>query len=115
MKVSGVSAVVTSSDYTTSVKTLTALLGGPLTEFPVPANDLTVTVFAGMSLLSGTPDALEPVRDLRATVFVDSLIDAETLLGQLRWTTCGSLGAGSILARNPDGNLLEFVEREATP
>jgi hypothetical protein len=32
------------------------------------------TVFAGFSVLSGTPEALAPVRDLRAIVFVDSLI-----------------------------------------
>jgi hypothetical protein len=114
MRVSGVAAVVTSTDYERSVKNLTALLGGPLTVFPVPVADLMVTVFSGMSLLSGPTDVLAPVRDLRATVFVDSLIEAETTISQLGWTKAGSLGSASLLARDPQGNLLEFIEREAT-
>jgi hypothetical protein len=112
MKVWSVAAVVTSTDYETSVKSLTALLGAPLTVFPVPVADLRVTVFAGMSLLSGSTDALQPVRDLRATVFVDSLIEAETTVSGLGWTKAGSLGSASLLARDPEGNLLEFIERE---
>jgi hypothetical protein len=112
MKVSRVAAVVTSSDYETSVKNLTALLGGPLTVFPVPVADLMVTMFSGMSLVSGSRAALEPVRDLRATMFVDSLIEAETLTNGLGWTRAGSLGAASLLLRAPDGNLLEIIESE---
>jgi hypothetical protein len=112
MKVSGVAAVLTSSHHETSVRNLTALLGAPLTVFPVPVADLRVTVFSDMSLLSGPDEALEPVRDLRATVFVDSLIEAETTVSGLGWTKAGSLGSSSLLARDPEGNLVEFIERE---
>jgi hypothetical protein len=110
MNVSGITAVVTSSDYEASVRNLTVFLGGPLTVFPVPVADLRVTVFSGMSLLSGTSEVLEPVRDLRATVCVDSLIEAETLVSRLGWTRAGSLGASSLLARDLQGNLLEFIQ-----
>ena len=59
----------------------------------------------------GEPSALAELADLRATVFVDSLSDAETELHREGWTTAGELGGGaSLLARDPDGNLLEFVE-----
>jgi hypothetical protein len=115
MNVSGVAVVITSTDHDTSVKNLTALLGAPQTVFPVPVADLIVTVFPGVSLLSGPREALGPVRDLRATVFVDSLIEAETMLGQLGWTKAGSLGSASLLARDTQRNLLEFIEREPMP
>jgi hypothetical protein len=115
VKVSGVAAVVTSTDYETSVKNLTALLGAPLTVFPVPVSDLRVTVFSGMSLLSGSSEALKPVRDLRATVFVNSLIEIETAVSGLGWTKVGSLGSASLLARDSEGNLLEFIERQTAP
>jgi hypothetical protein len=86
----------------------------PIDEFHIPGRDLVVTVFAGFSVLSGSDEALAPVRDLRATVFVDSLKEVEELLVETGWTREGTLGStGSMLARDPDGNLLEFVEEPA--
>jgi hypothetical protein len=73
-----------------------------------------VTIFAGFSVLSGSAEALAPIRDLRATVFVDSLKEMEELLVETGWTREGALGSkGSMLARDPDGNLVEFVEEPA--
>ncbi len=70
-----------------------------------------MVVFPGISVLSGEPSALTPLADLRATVFVGSLREAESELRQSGWATEGPLGAGaSLLARDPDGNLIEFVE-----
>jgi catechol 2,3-dioxygenase-like lactoylglutathione lyase family enzyme len=70
-----------------------------------------VVVFPGLSVLSGEPSALAPLADLRATVFVGSLREAEADLRQAGWVIEGPLGAGaSLLARDPDGNLIEFVE-----
>ena len=88
----------------------------PIEEFRVPGRDLVVTAFAGFSDTSGSPEALAPVRDLRATVFVDSLKETEELLVETGWTREGALGsAGGVLARDPDGNLLEFVELPDEP
>jgi hypothetical protein len=115
MKVSTITPVVVSSDQTTAVHSLTALLGGAITEFPVPTAPLTVTIFPGLSLLSGAAEAIRPVRDLRATLFVDSLTDIQVFLNRLGWPQVGSLGDTSVLARDPDGNLFEFVEREDLP
>jgi hypothetical protein len=112
MKVSTVATVVVSSNRDNAVYSFTAILGGPVSEFPIPSAPLTVTTFPGMSLLSGPAEALIPVRDLRATFFVDSLSDIETLVSGLGWSKEGSLGECSLLARDPDGNLLEFVERD---
>ena len=83
----------------------------PAHELSIPERDLAVTVFAGLSVISGPADALASVRDLRATAFVDSLADTRAQLAESGWTTEGSLGAGkSLLARDPDGMLAEFVE-----
>lgn len=115
MKVSSVTPVVVSSDRTTAVNSLTALVGAPIAEFPVPTAPLTVTIFTGLSLLSGTSDAIHPVRNLRATLFVDSLTEVVALLDRLGWQPGGSLGDASLLTADPDGNLYEFVQREELP
>jgi hypothetical protein len=47
-------------------------------------------------------------------VFVSSLKEIEELIVETGWTREGTLGStGSMLARDPDGNLLEFVEEPA--
>jgi hypothetical protein len=83
-------------------------------EVHIPGRDLMATVFAGFSVLSGTPEALAPVRDLRGVVFVDSLKEMEGQLVRAVWKIEGTIGpAGNLLARDPDGNMLEFVEESA--
>lgn len=76
-----------------------------------------MTVFPGLSIISGPPGALAAVQALRATMFVDSLPETEAQLARTGWTTEGSLGSpASLLARDPDGTLAEFVEQPpATP
>ena len=52
--------------------------------------------------------ALAELGDLRASVFVGSLAQAEVELREAGWTTEGALGRGaSLLARDSDGNLLK--------
>lgn len=116
MSVSSISAVVHSTDYDAAVQRYELLLGtAPTREFAIPGRGLTVTVFPGISIISGAPDALAAVRALRATVFVDSLPDTEAQLVRMGWATEGSLGSGtSLLARDPDGTLAEFVEKPPT-
>jgi hypothetical protein len=112
MNILGSAAIVRSTDRDAAVRRYEALFGGPpLHEFPIVGRQLNVAVFPGFSVLSGEPSALAPLADLRATVFVGSLPETETELRQTGWTTEGPLGAGaSLLARDPDGNLFEFVE-----
>jgi len=82
-----------------------------LDEFPAGDHSLVVTVFPGISLLSGPAEALAYFGDLHCTVFVDSLVETAELLGQTGWTKEGSLGGkGSLVARDPDGNMVEFVQ-----
>ena len=117
MIVLGSSAIVRSTDRDAAVRRYAALFGvAPLHEFPIVGWQLTVAVFPGLSVLSGDPSALAPLGDLRATVFVGSLQETETELRQTGWATEGPLGAGaSLLARDPDGNLIEFVENPGGP
>jgi hypothetical protein len=112
MRVLRVSGIVHSTDRQSALDRYRQLFAvQPLDEFHIPGRDLVVTAFAGFSVLSGTAEALAPVRDLRATVFVDSLKKIEKLLVETGWTREGTLGStGSMLARDPDGNLIEFVE-----
>jgi hypothetical protein len=112
MSVSTISVVAHSTDRHAAVQRYQLLLGTPPEhEFTIPERALTVTVFPGLALISGTADALASVRDLRATAFVDSLAETRAQLAESGWTTEGSLGAGnSLLARDPDGMLAEFVE-----
>jgi hypothetical protein len=106
------SAIFQCNDRQSAVDRYERLFGShPTDEFQIHGRDLMVTVFAGFSVLSGTPEALAPVRDLRATVFVDSLEEIEERLVKTGWKIQGALGSrGNVLARDPDGNMLEFVE-----
>jgi hypothetical protein len=117
MKILGSAAIVRSTDREGAVRRFAALFGAsPVHEFPIEGRDLTVSVFPGVSVLCGPASALAQLADLRATVFVGSLSEAESELRGNGWTTEGALGgAASVLARDPDGNLLEFVETAGAP
>ncbi|MCU1494210.1 MAG: hypothetical protein JWO62_1974 [Acidimicrobiaceae bacterium] len=112
MNILGSAAIVRSTDREGTVLRVGALFGTPpLHEFQIAGRNLHVTVFPGISVLSGDVVALAPFADLRATVFVGSLREVEAELRQSGWTPEGPLGEGaSLLARDPDGNLIEFVE-----
>jgi hypothetical protein len=112
MKILGSVAVVPSTDRDGAVRRFTTIYGAPpLHEFPIEGLGLNVTVFPGVSVLSGPASALADLANLRASVFVGSMAEAEVELRAAGWAIEGSLGAGaSLLARDPDGNLLEFVE-----
>jgi hypothetical protein len=110
-----VSVIFDSTDRQRALNRYQRLLGTrPVAEFQIPGQELVVTAFAKFSVLSGSAEALAPVRDLRATVFVSSLKEVAKFLVETGWAREGSLGTtGSVLARDPDGNLLEFVEEPA--
>jgi hypothetical protein len=112
LSVPSISAIVHSTDHDAAVHRYELLFGtAPAREFAIPGRGLTVTVFPRISIISGPPDALAPIQALRATVFVDSVPDTEAQLVRMGWVTEGSLGSGmSLLARDPDGTLAEFVE-----
>jgi hypothetical protein len=107
-----VSVILQSTDRQRALERYQRLVGArPAAEFHIPGRELVVTAFAGFSVLSGSAEALARVRALRATVFVDSLKETERQLVEAGWTSEGALGpTGSLLSRDPDGNLLEFVE-----
>jgi hypothetical protein len=87
----------------------------PMLEFPIDDWNVNVAVFPGISVISGDQSALSVLATLRATAFVDSLSGTKSMLLRTGWTMEGSFGTGaSLLARDPDGNLLEFVETPIT-
>jgi hypothetical protein len=111
VKILGSVAVVPSTDREGAIRRFVAVYDcEPLHEFAIEDRGLNVSVFPGVSVLSGPASALAELASLRASVFVASVADAEVELRQEGWTIEGGLGGASVLARDPDGNLLEFVE-----
>lgn len=113
MIVLGITTVVKSSDRDAAVQRFRALLGADVVhEFQIPNSELTVTSLPGLAILSGSETALKAAESLVATVVVESLDATEAQLVRTGWTLRGSLGApGSMLARDIDGTVFEFVER----
>jgi acetyl esterase len=111
--VQGISVVVKSKDREGAVGRYSALLEShDLEEFEIEGTGLTVTVFRGLSILSGTEAALSRAESLIASAFVDSLATTKERLVDSGWTIVGSLGSpNSLLARDADGSVIEFVER----
>jgi len=73
-------AIVRSTDREVAVSRYRALFGAPpLHEFPITDRELHVAVFPVIGA-QGEEDALAPLTDLRATLFVGSLRDAEVEL-----------------------------------
>ena len=115
MSVSSISAIVHSTDHDAAVHRYELLFGtAPTREFAIPGRSLTVTVFPGISIISGPPDALAPIQALRATVFVDSVPDTEAQLVRMGWVTEGSLGVRYEPARPRPGRNIGRVRREHT-
>jgi hypothetical protein len=105
--------VVKSIDRSAAVERYTKLLESqPLGEFEIEGTGLTVTLFPGLSVLSGTANALAQADGLVASTLVDSLEETESELAGAGWTVGGSLGSpNSVLARDTDGSMFEFVEQ----
>jgi hypothetical protein len=113
MSVQRIALVVKSTDRTAAVQRYSSLLESDLIEeFAIGDTGLTVSVLAGVSILSGTEEALAQADSLVASALVDSLATTRAQLEADGWTITGSLGSpGSILARDADGYIIEFVEQ----
>jgi hypothetical protein len=112
MSVLSISVVVPSTKRNEAVARYMELLGTDIvTEFELPGG-FTVTVLPGLSILSGNDEVVSNVRDLRASLMVDSLALTRDRLQRSGWLITGTLGSpGSFLARDTDGTLFEFVEQ----
>lgn len=113
MSVLSINVVVPSTHHDEAVERYKTLLDADVTaQFELPGGSFTVTVLPGISILSGSVEDLAPARELRASLIVDSLAPTRELLERTGWIIDGTLGSdGSLLARDPDGTLFEFVER----
>jgi hypothetical protein len=113
VSVLSIAVVVPSTNHDAAVARYRELLEADVVaEFELPGESLTVTVLPGISILSGNEDSLATVRELRASLMVDSLAFTRLRLERTGWVIDGTLNApGSLLARDADGILFEFVER----
>ena len=112
MSLQNLAFVVKSTDRKAAVERYGSLLGsGLISEFEIGDTGLRVSVLGRVSILSGTEKALSRTDLPVASALVDSLAATRSQLEETGWTITGSLGSpGSILARDPDGYTIEFVE-----
>lgn len=116
MSVQSIALVVKSANREATVQRYSSLLESDvIEEFAISETGLTVSVLRGVSILSGTEEALSRTNLPVATAFVDSLEATKAQLEDAGWTITGSLGSpGSVLARDADGYTIEFVEPPAS-
>jgi hypothetical protein len=76
MRVVGVSVPVLTGDIERAIPRYEALTGEQLKKrFIVPERGLTIALLGSVTLISGDEQALVPLRDMRATFIVDSIVD----------------------------------------
>jgi hypothetical protein len=118
MKIVGVSVPVLTADIERAILHYEALTAERVkTRFVVPERRLTIALLGSVTLISGDEQALAPLRELRASFLVDSLVDFEAHLRStgatiLQAPTPTPVGR-SMVARDVEGTVLEFVELTA--
>ena len=115
MKVVGVSVPVLTGDLERAIPRYEVLTGEQVkSRFVVPERHLTIALLGSVTLISGDEQALAPLREVRATFIVDSIVDFE---GHLRSSGATILQAPAptpagrnMVARDVEGSVFEFVE-----
>jgi hypothetical protein len=79
----------------------------------IPEAGLSLATVYPYVIVSGSPEALEPARSLRAVVYVDSMDELKEGLKQQNTLILrdqhGPIGP-SIFVQHPDGSFIEYVE-----
>jgi predicted enzyme related to lactoylglutathione lyase len=115
MRVVGVSVPVLTGDIERAIPRYEALTGERVkTRFVLPERGLTIALLDSVTLIYGDEQALAPLREVRATFVVDSIVDFEAHLRSagatiLQGPTATPVGR-NMLARDVEGTVLEFVE-----
>jgi predicted enzyme related to lactoylglutathione lyase len=115
MKIVGVSVPVLTGDIERAIPRYEALTGARVQKrFVVPERRLTIALLGSVTLIAGDEQALAPMREVRATFVVDSIVEFEA---QLRASGATILQAPTatpagrnMLARDLEGMVFEFVE-----
>jgi predicted enzyme related to lactoylglutathione lyase len=115
MKIVGVSVPVLTGDIARAIPRYEGLTGERVkTRFVLPDRRLTIALLGNVTLIAGDEQALAPMREVRATFIVDSIVDFET---HLRSSGATILQAPSptpmgrnMVARDAEGTVFEFVE-----
>lgn len=119
MKVVGVSVPVLTGDIERAIPRYEALTGERLQKrFVVPERGLTIALLGSVTLIAGSEQALAPLRGMRATFIVDSIVEFEAHLrgsGATILQAPAPTPAGrNMVARDVEGTVFEFVEPNAT-
>jgi predicted enzyme related to lactoylglutathione lyase len=115
MKIVGVSVPVLTRDIDRAIPRYEAMTGEHVKKrFVVPERRLTIALLGSVTLISGDEEALAPVREVRATFLVDTLVGAEAQLRSngatiLQAPTPTPVGR-NMFARDAEGTVFEFVE-----
>jgi predicted enzyme related to lactoylglutathione lyase len=115
MKVLGITIPIFTTDFESAMEDYSALTGEPVqNKFEVPGKGISVARIGSFLIIGGTEEALEPLRQIRATLSVDSLDEYEahlqvhgaTILQPVTPTPTGR----NMIARGSDGVVFEYVE-----
>jgi|SRR5882724_6940884 len=115
MKILGVSIPVLTENLERAIPRYEALTAERVKRrFVVPERHLTLAQLGSVTLISGDEQALAPLRELRATFIVDSIVEFEAHLRSngaaiLQAPAPTPLGR-NMFARDIEGTVLEFVE-----
>src|SRR5580692_1716688 len=119
MKIVGVSVPVVTRDIDRAIPRYEALTGERVkARFVVPGRGLTIALLGSVTLISGDEEALTPMRELRATFIVDSIIDFEAHLRSSGATIlqppAPTQAGRNMVARDVEVAVFEFVEPSVT-
>ena len=120
MKLFTTSIPVLTADLESAIARYEALTGESVkARFGVPDRGLTIALVGSVTLITGTDSALSPLKSVRATFVVDSLVEFEA---HLRASGATILQAPSptpagrnMVARDVEGVVFEFVELRGEP
>jgi predicted enzyme related to lactoylglutathione lyase len=119
MKIVGVSVPVVTGDIERAIPRYEALTGERMERrFVVPGHRLTIALLGSVTI-SGDEQTLAPLRELRASFIVDSIVDFEAHLRRTGATILQpptpTPAGHNMIARDSEGMVFEFVELAGVP
>jgi len=115
MKVLGITVPIFTTEFESAIASYARLMGEPIQlKFEIPARGISVAKIGSLLIIGGSEEALVSLRQIRATLRVDSLDDYNDYLRAtgaaiLQPPTITPTGR-NMIAKGNDGVVFEYVE-----